>query len=154
MTERLLVAQTQRFSDADVCTRRTLLGACGEQEKAAPAAAPAAAPPQLLRVAPEPESELIKNLLARTEANKVANDREVLEKTIKAGLPGTFGPLAKTAPVMKADGTFDVIPLYKYDKWKDQKKIVVSKTGLDVWAPGFDLDTVSKEPPKKFLGLF
>lgn len=155
---------TQRFEEG-VCQRRTALGACAEQSKStggqrgitSPFPDVAAAPKQL--TAPEePESELIKNLLARSEANKEKNAREVQEKTIKNGMDGQFGPFAKNAPVMKADGSFDIIPLAKYDKYKDKKKIVVSKTGLDTWVEGFDYAAAEEEAARKkagkFLGLF
>lgn len=150
---------TQRFEQSAVCTRRTPLGACattGQEsvpvERAQPVVQRAA--PTVVAPPKEPESELIRALLAKTEANAEKNAREVQEKTIKNGLAGTFGPFAKEAPVMKADGSFDIIPLYKYDKFKDQKKIVLSKNGLDMWAPGWDLEKASIEQPKKFLGLF
>ena len=151
---------TQRFEQSAVCTRRTPLGACattGQESVPVESARPVVqrdTPVVVAAPAKEPESELIRALLAKTEANAEKNAREVQEKTIKNGLGGQFGPFAKEAPVMKADGSFDIIPLYKYDKFKDQKKIVLSKNGLDMWAPGWDLEKASIEQPKKFLGLF
>ena len=74
------------------------------------------------------------------------------EKTVAAGLPGTYGPLAREAPVMRADGSFDAIPLRKFDRLKDKKKIVRTATGLDAYAPGFDPD--APEPKEKLFGIF
>lgn len=153
---------TQRFEQSAVCTRRTPLGACAttglQSVPVDPAAQPGVQrevpPPVFVAPAKEPESELVRALLAKTEANKEKNAREVQLTTIKNGLGGQFGPFSKEAPVMKADGNFDIIPLYKYDRFKDQKKIVLGKSGLDMWAPGWDFEKASVEAPKKFLGLF
>ena len=101
---------------------------------------------------PEPESELVTRLLKRSADNKEANDREVLEKTMKAGMPGTFGPFAKTAPVMRVDGSFDIISIPRLEKLKDRGKITQTKTGLDQYIAGFDPD--APEPKQKFLGIF
>ena len=74
------------------------------------------------------------------------------EKTVAAGLAGTYGPFAREAPVMRADGSFDAIPLRKFDRLKDKKKIVRTETGLDAYAPGFDPD--APEPKEKLFGIF
>ena len=100
----MLCWQTQRFEEL-VCVKRTPLGACAQFENGVdPKAAAVQVAPRQLQIEPEPESDLIRLLKARTEANAAANAREVQEKTIKNSLPGTYGPFSKEAPVMKTDG--------------------------------------------------
>ena len=140
--------QNQAFTD-EVCVKRTPLGACAETAKEKTTAA---APLKVLQATPEPESELVKQLLRKTAENADANAELVKQKTIKAAQPGTFGPFAKDAPIMRADGTFDIVPLAKYDRLKDRGKITKTKTGLDTYVKGFDPD--APEPKEKFLGLF
>lgn len=140
----------QAFETSEVCTRRTMLGACAEVGK--PTTDKAAAP-KLLEVTPEPESDLVKSLLQKTADNKETNARLVKEKTIKADQGATFGPFAKDAPIMRADGTFDIVPLARYDKLKDKGKLTKTKTGLDTYVPGFDPD--APEPQRqKLFGIF
>jgi len=133
------------------CARRTPLGACAELAEQTVRQVPE---PTIVPSAPaaEPESELVQALLARTEENKEKNDRIVLEKTIAANMPGLYGPLAKVAPVMRADGSFDDVPLKRFDKLRDRKKIVKTATGLNAYAPGFDPD--APEPRQKLFGIF
>ena len=141
--------KTQTFS-SDVCTKRALNGACVETGKAS--AAPSAAP-KLLQMQPEEQSDYVKSLIQKSADNKEANDRLVKEKTIKADEGATFGPFAKNAPIMRADGTFDVVPLGRYKKLDNKGKITKTKTGLDMYIPGFDPD--APEPVRqKFLGIF
>ena len=142
--------QTQTFG-SEVCVRRTPLGACAET---APGQreAPAQAPLKVLKMEPEPESELVKRLLQKSEVNKEANERLVLEKTIKAGQAGQFGPFSNEAPIMRQDGTFDVVSVRRFDKLKDRGKLTKTATGLDQYVAGFDPDAV--EPKSKFLGIF
>jgi len=90
-----------------------------------------------------------------------ANAREVREKTLKNGMAGSFGPFSKEAAVMKADGSFEIVSIFKLEKWKDSGKVVVSKSGLDTWAPGFDAAAAEAADAKaraskggRFLGLF
>ena len=145
---------TQPFEQNGVCLRRTPLGACADYEAGGGGGA-AQKPNRIMTAPPEVgmDSEVVQRLLQRTADNKEANDRLVLEKTIKAGLGGTYGPFAKEAPVMRTDGSFTAIPLARYDRLKNQNKIKVStKTGLDYFVPGFDPD--APEPKQKFLGLF
>jgi len=137
--------------DSQVCVKRSPLGACAEF--AAPDRSKEKTRYRQLQAEPEEESELISSLRKRSAENADKNAQEVREKTLKAGMGGTFGPFANNAPVMRADGSFDIIPLGRFDRLRDQKKIVQNKNGLDVYAPGFDPD--AKEPEKKgFLGLF
>ena len=91
-------------------------------------------------------------MLKRTAENREANEREVREKTVKANLPGVFGPFSSEASIMRADGSFDVVSLRRYDKLKDRGKITQTKTGLDAYVAGFDPD--APEPKQKFLGIF
>ena len=49
-------------------------------------------------------------------------------------------------------GDFMDLPLARYDRLKDQKKIVTNKNGLDVFVPGFD--PTAPEPKQKMFGLF
>jgi endonuclease YncB( thermonuclease family) len=62
---------------------------------------------------------------------------------------------------MKADGTFEIIRIAKLEKWKDSGKIIVSKNGLDTWAPGFEnaaaveeAEAAARANKKGFFGLF
>lgn len=134
------------------CARRTPLGACAEldTEKVREVVEPTSILPSA--PAAEPESELMRELLARTEANKEKNARIVEEKTIAAGLPGNYGPFAKVTPVMRADGSFEDVTLKRFDKLRDKKKIVKTATGLNAYAPGFDPD--APEPRQKLFGIF
>ena len=91
-------------------------------------------------------------LLKKTQENKEANAQLVKEKTIKAAQPGTFGPFAKDAPIMRQDGSFDIVPLRRYDTLKDRGKITQTATGLDMYVKGFDPD--APEPKQKLFGLF
>jgi len=137
--------------DSQVCVKRSPLGACAEF--AAPDRSKGTAPLRQLQAEPEEQSELIQSLRRRSAENADKNAQEVREKTLAAGMSGTFGPFAKDAPVMRADGSFDIVPLARYDRLKDQKKIVQNKNGLDVYVVGFDPD--AKEPERKgFFGLF
>jgi hypothetical protein len=146
------------FEQNAVCERRTLLGACAEQGKSKsvrPIESSVNTAPRTAANTPEPipEGELVQKLLRKTEENKEANAREVLEKTVAASNPGLYGPFAREAPVMRADGSFDSIPISRFEKLKDKGKIVVTRTGLDAYAKGFDPDAA--EPKReKFLGLF
>lgn len=136
---------TQVF-DANVCTKRTPLGACSEQgamvDKVKPEEAKATAPGGAL-MAPEDyeSSELIRRLRQKTADNAEANAREVKEKTLKNGLAGTFGPFSSEAPIMRPDGEFDIVSLERFDRLKDAGKLTVSKTGLDTYIEGFDPTT-------------
>lgn len=49
-------------------------------------------------------------------------------------------------------GDFIDLPLARYDRLKDQKKIVTNKNGLDVFVPGFD--PAAPEPKQKLFGVF
>ena len=140
--------QNQAFSD-EVCTRRTPLGACAESKPEREEAPP---PLNVLQPVAEPQSDLVRSLLKKTADNADANAQLVREKTIKAGQPGQFGPFAKEAPVMREDGSFDSIPLRRYDKLKDKGKLEKTATGLDRYVKGFDPD--APEPKEKFLGIF
>ena len=144
------------------CARRTPLGACAEQGVPADSAAgvapgtrPEEAKPRLLAMPEEEESDLVRTLKQRSLENKEKNDREVLEKTLKAGMGGSFGPFANVAPVMRADGSFETVPLAKLDRLRDKGYVVTSATGLDTYAKGYDPD---HPPPEKtgggFFGLF
>jgi len=128
--------------DQNPCTKRNPLGACQEQTRGATAKA-AEQPLKVLQIEPEPESDLIRALKQRTADNAEKNAREVYEKTLKANLPGTFAPWASEAPVMTANGDFELLPIARFEALKDKGKIVKSATGLDVYAPGFD----PKAPP-------
>ena len=141
--------QNQAFGD-EVCVRRTPLGACAETAKGGRAAGDA--PLKVLQIEAEPESELVKRLLQKTEENKDSNARLVLEKTIKAGQSGQYGPFASEAPIMRQDGTFDVVSIRRFEKLKDRGKLTKSATGLDQYVKGFDPD--APEAKEKFLGLF
>ena len=44
------------------------------------------------------------------------------------------------------------LPLARYDRLKDQKKIVTNKNGLDAFIPGFD--PTAPEPKQKLFGVF
>jgi len=158
--------KTQSFDNSITCTKRTLLGAC--QEVGAATAGPSgdASPMQLSQRAPgsvrslpvDPagdittDSEIVRKLLQRTADNAEANAREVKEKTIKANEGATFGPFAKDAPIMRADGNFDVVPLAKYDRLKNKGVLTKTKTGLDTYVAGFDPD--APEAPTKLFGIF
>ena len=144
----------QMFDQNAVCTERTPLGACKQSvtpTRSVPSQPPA--PLTTLKPAAEPESELVTRLLERSAQNKEANDRLVKEKTLKAGLSGSYGPFATTTPVMRTDGSFDSISFARYDRLKDKGKIVKTKTGLDAYAPDFDPDAPEPKPAKLF-GLF
>ena len=140
--------KTQAFSD-EVCVRRTPLGACAET---APEKNTGAERYKVLQIEPEPESDLVRQLLKKSEENAEANAELVKQKTIKAAQPGTFGPFAKDAPIMRQDGSFDVVPLAKYDRLKDKGKLTKTQAGLDVYIKGFDPD--APEPKQKLFGLF
>lgn len=140
---------TQVF-DNSICTERTALGACkgsAKPDRAAPSTF------KTLQVEAEPESELVKNLLAKSAENAEINQRIVREKTVAAGLSGTYGPFAKTVPIMRSDGNFEDISFARYDKLKDRGKIYKTATGLDAYVAGFDPD--APEPQRdKIMGLF
>lgn len=140
--------QNQAFS-SEVCVRRTPMGACAET---APERDDAAPKLNVLQVTPEPESDLVKALLKKTAENADANAETVKQKTIKAAQPGNFGPFAKDAPIMREDGSFDIVPLAKYDRLKDRGKITKTAVGLDTYVKGFDPD--APEPKQKLFGLF
>lgn len=141
------------------------MGAC--QEVGKPTRAADAAPMQLSQREPgsvralpaDPagdittESEIVKRLLQQTADNAEANARLVKEKTIKANEGAQFGPFAKDAPIMRADGSFDAVPLAKFDRLKDKGKLTKTKTGLDRYVDGFDPDAPEPKQPK-FLGIF
>ena len=151
--------QPQRFDDTFICVKRTPLGACAEQGKSAgKAPAPAVLAPAPVAAAASEESELIRGLLARSAENAEANAREVREKTLKNGLGGQFGPFSKDAPVMKPDGSFEIIRISALERYKDKKWIVKGENGLDGWVQGFDTATAVAEEAKKgkskFLGIF
>jgi len=99
------------------------------------------------------DNQLVQSLLKRSEDNAAANKRLVDEKTVKAGLPGVYGPFANTVPIMRGDGSFDSVSFSRYDKLKDRGKLAKSSTGLDVYIPGFDPDAPEPER-EKFLGIF
>jgi len=149
----------QRFDDTFICVKRTPLGACAEQGKSTGKAAPPAvlAPTPVATAAPE-ESELIRGLLARSAENAEANEREVREKTLKNGLGGQFGPFSKDAPVMKPDGSFEIIRISALERYKDKKWIIKGENGLDGWVTGFDAAAAvaaeAKQEKSKFLGIF
>lgn len=147
---------TQYFDQSSVCSERTLLGACKQVEKAAkPAGAlnpSAVSTPSSAAMVETEESELVKRLLAKTAQNAEQNARLVKEKTVAAGISGTYGPFASTAPVMRVDGSFDAIPLARFDRLKDKGKIVRTTTGLDAYVSNFDPD--APEPKSKLFGLF
>ncbi|KAL1527111.1 hypothetical protein AB1Y20_015793 [Prymnesium parvum] len=129
------------------CTSRTPLGAC-RREDAAPSqpAGAVSGPPRLLPPpAEEEKSALISSLLEKSAANAEKNARLVKETTLKNALGGTFGPFAKDAPIMKADGTFDIVPLARYDRLKDAGKITQSVGGLDMYVSGFDPSTFQEK---------
>ena len=140
--------------------RRTPLGACAEQGRR-PATEGSAGALKLLAaptgpdIEPDglPSSDYINQLRQRTRENKEKNDREVLEKTVKASLPGGYGPLATAAPVMLADGSFEDVPLALYNRLKDGGKIVKSRTGLDTFVEGFDSKQAA-EQQRGWFGLF
>ena len=99
------------------------------------------------------DSAIVQSLLKKTADNAEKNAQLVKEKTIKADQGATFGPFAKDAPIMRADGSFDVVPLAKYDRLKDRGKITQTATGLDKYVAGFDPD--APEPQReKIFGLF
>jgi hypothetical protein len=150
---------TQRFEQSTVCIRRTLLGACAETEIASVPNVEAAPRQQL----PAPsaattesefvDSPLVQSMLQRTKDNADVNSRIVKEKTLAAGMSGVYGPFSKDAAIMRSDGSFDVVPLKRYDELKDKGRLTRTKTGLDAYVPGFDPD--APEPTReKFLGLF
>lgn len=144
----------QLFDDV-ACTKRSLLGSC--QDFGAPST-PGAQPPvafKQLQQQPDPamDSAIVQSLLKKTADNAEKNAQLVKEKTIKADQGATFGPFAKDAPIMRADGSFDVVPLAKYDRLKDRGKITQTATGLDKYVAGFDPD--APEPQReKIFGLF
>ena len=157
--------QMQPFANT-VCVERTPLGAC--REYGAVPGAPAKPPaervdPSALSSAKDvrlrcegtcPEdSELIQYLKKKSEANKEANDRELLEKTVKANLAGTFGPFSSEGAVMKPNGEFDILPKNVIEKLRDRKYVVTTKTGLDAWKDGFvwDPDTMLKDGGRKVV---
>ena len=147
--------QTQTFG-TEVCVKRTAMGACAETAREgatgeAPTK-PEATRVKVLQIEEEPQSELVKSLLKKTADNAEANAREVKEKTIKANQPGQFGPFANTAPIMREDGSFDVVSLGKFQRLKDRGKITQTATGLDTYVKGFDPDI--PEPKQKLFGLF
>ena len=115
------------------------------------------APTPVATAAPE-ESELIRGLLARSAENAEANEREVREKTLKNGLGGQFGPFSKDAPVMKPDGSFEIIRISALERYKDKKWIIKGENGLDGWVTGFDAAAAvaaeAKQEKSKFLGIF
>ena len=152
----------QPFADT-VCVERTPLGAC--REYGAVPGAPAKPPVE--RVDPSqlggakdvrlrcegtcPEdSELIQYLKKKSDINREANDRETMEKTVKANLAGTFGPFSSEGAVMKENGEFDILPKNAIEKLRDRGYVVTSKTGLDAWKPGFvfDAETMLKNGGK------
>jgi hypothetical protein len=144
----------QLFEQSSVCRRRTLLGACAEGGTGRTVEDDA--PPKLLQATPDTfgdDSPLVQRLLQRTAENAEANDRLVRDKTVKAALPGTYGPFATKAPVQRRDGSFDELPFAKYDRLKDRGFIERSPVGLDRYVEGFDPDAPEPERPK-FLGIF
>ena len=148
--------KTQAFED-EVCTQRTPLGACKDTAKAKSGDAGAQRYEVLTEsrvpgFVAEEQSDLVTNLLQKSADNKDANDRLVLEKTIKAGQPGQYGPFASKAPVMRQDGSFDVVSLRRFDQLKDRGKLTKSASGLDVYVKGFDPD--APEPKSKLFGIF
>ena len=152
--------KTQPFGN-EVCLRRTPLGACAEV-----GAPQRAADVQLNQLKVEdregvsfdglPETDYVRMLKQRTEDNAEANAREVLEKTVKSAMPGTYGPFAKVTPVMRPDGTFDDVKLATFDQLKDNGFITVTKTGLNAYSEKYDLKRPLEEqlPRKGFFGLF
>ena len=146
---------TQAFDQTAICQRRTMLGACAEVSKEKRTATTSALLPQRVLQAPatEPDSELVRTLLKRTAENRETNDRLVLEKTIANGMAGTYGPLANTAPIMRKDGSFEVVPLRRYDELKDKGNIYKTATGLDAYVATFDPDA-PPPPASKLFGLF
>ena len=99
------------------------------------------------------DGDIVQKLLERTTTNAEANARLVKEKTVAAGMSGTYGPFAKSVPVMRVDGSFDDITFARFDKLKDRGKIVRTRTGLDAYVSGFDPDAPEPKPEKLF-GLF
>merc|ERR1712129_390472 len=84
----------------------------------------------------------------------------VREKTLKNGLGGQFGPFSKDAPVMKPDGSFEIVRISALERYKDKKWIITGSNGLDEWVPGFDkaaavaAETKKNAEKSKFLGIF
>ena len=149
----------QMFGDT-VCVRRTPLGACAEvgTPKAAAEAplktlsAPAGAP----SYDGLPDTDYIQSLRQRTAENAEANARDVQERTVRAGLAGSYGPLASTAPVMTQDGGFVDVALGEYDALKNAGKLQTTKTGLDQFVEGYDPSRPLREQQEGgwFFGLF
>ena len=152
--------KVQSFDDTEVCIRRTPLGACAETapkgspeaQRQAAARAPSNAPVRVLKVEEEPESDLVKMLKAKSEANADANAQLIKEKTIKAGQAGVFGPFSSETQIMRQDGEFDIVSIKKFQKLKDRGFLTKTKTGLDIYVEGFDPDVPL--PKEKFLGIF
>ena len=143
----------QQYFGSNVCKDRTLLGACKEQSAAVKAGSPGGPAYTVLQAPVEEQSELVKRLLEKTEQNAEANNQLVKEKTIYAGLSGQYGILAKTTPVMRADGSFSDLSFARFDKLKGRGVIVKTKTGLDAFTAGFDPDAPEPQREKMF-GLF
>ena len=131
--------KTQPFDDRP-CVRRTPLGACAEQGAAPPSEAAAPPEPAATRLAvpqEEAESELVRTLRQRTADNAAANARDVQLRTLSNGIGAQFGPFSSKAPVLRADGEFDVISVSTLEALKG-RDLVVKRRGLDAYADGFD----------------
>lgn len=144
---------TQLFDQGSVCADRTLLGACKANQAAVKSKPTAAVPLKTLSLPPEPESDLVKKLLEKSAQNADANAQLVKEKTVAAGLSGSYGPFANTIPVMRTDGSFQDISFPRFDRLKDKGKIYKTKTGLDAYVEGFDPDAPEPKQQKMF-GIF
>ena len=154
--------QMQTF-DSRPCAKRSPLGSCLELGSAgAPAAGVAMEQPRVAQpLESEPESDLIRQLKARSAENAEANALAVKQRTLANGLGGAFGPFSSDAPVFKADGDMEVISIAKLEQFKDKGYVVKNVNGLDAYAPGFDPVAYAKAEAERaakrgggFFGLF
>lgn len=143
------------------CIKRTPLGACTDT---APGEAPWLVKPVynitrsedftgMERFEGNPDGQaLVAKLKARAEQNKVANERAIKEKTLKAGLAGKYGPFSTERPIVRwvdEELVLDTVTYPEFDRLNRAGVLTKTPQGLDTYVEGFDpLLFLAQEPPK------
>ena len=60
-----------------------------------------------------------------------ANARVVSDITTKNGLGANFGPFSNDGPVIKADGSTEILTKKRIEKLRDRGLVVQNKVGLE-----------------------
>ena len=81
----------------------------------------------------EPESEFVRGLLAKSGENAEVNARQVREKTLANGMGGAIGPFSNSRAILASDGNLELISLQRFEKLRDQGRIVENVNGLYVY---------------------